>query len=235
MTANNIIKSALRLIGVLKPGRSAGPSETTDALLILNSMLESWAADRLNIFDISRALYTLIPNQQAYTIGPGANFDADRPVNIERAGLIISGTTPIELPILVVDDIGWASIRAKSVATSIPTTLYPDNGAPWTTLNFWPVPTAAYQLVLYTWQALAGFADTTVDVWFPPGYIDAIRYNLAVALAPEWGRPIRPDVLALAQMSLARIQHLNLPAPEMACDSALMRRGGGGFNYLIGE
>ena len=62
----------------------------------------------------------------------------------------------------------------------------------------------------------------TVSV--PPGYADAIRYNLAVKLAPEWGRTITPEVAEMARTSKAAIQRLNLPAPVMLCDPAMLNR-----------
>lgn len=48
--------------------------------------------------------------------------------------------------------------------------------------------------------------DETVDL--PPGYLKPIRYNLALDLAPEYGRDPSP-ILAIAQSSLETLRELN--------------------------
>jgi hypothetical protein len=52
-----------------------------------------------------------------------------------------------------------------------------------------------------------GTYDSTAD--FPPGYLKAIRYNLAVDLAPEYGRSPDPSVMQIAGASLAALRALN--------------------------
>jgi hypothetical protein len=49
--------------------------------------------------------------------------------------------------------------------------------------------------------------DQIVD--FPPGYLKAIRYNLAVDLAPEYGRAPDPSVEQIAVASLAALRAMN--------------------------
>jgi hypothetical protein len=59
-------------------------------------------------------------------------------------------------------------------------------------LHLNPVPSAADTLVLYTWQQLSRFAATSDTFDLPPGYARAIRYNLALELAPEYGFRFQP-------------------------------------------
>jgi hypothetical protein len=228
VTVLDLVKSSLRLIGQLGPGRGAGASELADALLVLNSMIEAWNTERLNVFTIARDVYTVTAGRQVNTIGVGGNFNAPRPTRIESAGILYSAGAALESPLRLLDSDEWARVPIKSITSALPGSLYNDGAYPLANLYLFPVPSIGLQIALYTWRALGGFGSTAENVTFPPGYADAIRYNLACRLAPEWGRPIRPDVLELAQRSLASIKRLNRPMPTLDCDPAILRRGSGG-------
>lgn len=230
MTVLTLIQSSLRLIGKLGPGRGAGPSELTDALFVLNSLLDAWRAERLTVYSITRSTHALTGGQATYTIGTGGNFNVDRPVRIEAAGLI-TGTQEFPLELLTAER--WQQVSLKSLAGR-PAALYNDGAYPLSTLSIYPVPSAADTLALYTWGTFAPFTATSETVAMPPGYADALRYELAVQLAAEWQLPLRPDVAMLASEKKAAIQRLNLPAPEMRCDSAVLGRGGE-WNIATGD
>ena len=101
------------------------------------------------------------------------------------------------------------------------------------TLSFWPIPNAQVNFALYTWTALAQFPDLVSDQDFPPGYLKALRYNLAVDLAPEFGVAQVPQtVLMQAVESKGKIKALNQPMVDMACDTALVNQRGGRYNWL---
>lgn len=224
MTWADLIRSSLRLIGQLAPGRGPSGSEQTDALLALNSMLDAWRLEKLVVWNTPRTIYTLTPGQQTHTLGPGADWQAERPVRLEAAGIILDST---EAPLLIVrSPQEWALVGPKSM-TAVPGVLYDDNGFPTRGLHFWPAPSQAWQVALYPWAQLsAEIDDLTSDVWFPPGYAEAVRYNLAVRLAPEWSRDIRPDVMALASDSLAAIkrQNMQMVSLAMSCDDGVLER-----------
>jgi hypothetical protein len=242
VTLRDLLRSSFRLIGSLHEGQGPSSDDITDSLVILNSMLTTWSVDRLNVFAIRSDTYSLTANQQTYQIGVGApDFNAPRPVRIDRAAVIYqpSGQFQPELPLGRLSAREWEDIRIKNITSTIPTLLYADNAYPFCNLNLWPIPTIALPFVLYTWQQLnAGLAVAALDtaLSFPPGYEDAIRYNLAVRLAPEWDKKLRPDVLELARESKMFIQSLNAPAPVLACDPAIAgNRRGGSWSYLTGS
>jgi hypothetical protein len=231
MTGLNIIKSALRLIQEMTPGQTPHADDTDTALMILNSMLESWSAERLIPFTFARLTQALTVGTQNYTIGPGATINVDRPVRIERAGLVIN---TIEYPLEIMKLDRWAAVFYKTLQSQ-PRAIYNNGGSPISTISVWPVPAAAASLILYVPSQIVGFPSLTADVWFPNAYTDAIRYNLAVRLAPEWGRVLRADVMELARDSKAEIMRLNLEAPTMKCDSAVLHPGGTSFDIQSGE
>lgn len=224
----DIIKSALRLIGYLESGETPSDDEAQDALMILNQMIDSWNAESLMIYTLSRQVFTLVAGQQAYKMGVGGDFNVPRPANIDYAGIISlnNAAQPLELPIDMLTDAQWAAIPVKNIQSSLPLQVYDDGGFPFRTLSYWCVPSVTVQTALYTWNSLTQFPDLTTQLTFPPAYLKAIRYCLAADLAPEFGVPLAPEVAQQALMTLAKIKSKNTPIIDLTCDPALNARGG---------
>ena len=228
MNAQQITSAALRVIGSLASGETPTNAEAQDALSILNMQMDSWNAERLAIFTVASQAFTFTPNQQAYTVGAGANFNIPRPPRIEKISTILltNPAQPLELPLQMLTFEQWQQVPVKAVPSTIPTMVYDDGGFPYRTLSFWPIPTQANQAVLYFWTALTQFADLVTDYTFPPGYFEAIKYQLAMRLYPEFGRPVDPAIERIAIEALERIKSFNVPILPLGVDPALQSRGG---------
>jgi hypothetical protein len=238
MTANDLISSALRLIGVLASGEVPSAAEANDAFNILNQMLDSWNTERLAIFTVQRQVVVPATLKQAYTVGVGGDFNIPRPPRIDRIGVISlqNSTEPLELPVELLTDVGWEAIPVKNISSSLPLKVWNDLGYPLMTLSFWPIPNVEVNFALYTWTALTQFPDLVTDEEFPPGYLKALRYNLAVDLAPEFGvQQVPPAVAAQAAESKGKIKAMNQPLLDMACDTALVNQRGGRYNWLTDQ
>ena len=112
------------------------------------------------------------------------------------------------------DASGWAGILSRSATDVLPTVLYNDNSFDangCTTLRFWPIPSdSSSSADLFVWAQLGdGFALTDA-VSFPPGYLKAIQYNLAVDLAPAFGRPLDPAVAQTAALAVQKLKAINI-------------------------
>lgn len=233
-TVRDLIKGSMRLIGAIATGETPSAEELQDALTVLNSMVDSWSLERLNIYAIAREEFTLIPGQQSYTMGPSGNFNTTRPLKIEKALLQDQSSNPkLELPIQILNLDEWASIAVKGTQSSIPTKLMSEGTDPLETVNVWPTPNTANKLVLYTWKPLTSFADLNTNIALPPGYFRALRYNLAVELCPEYGKSASTEIVAGALESKANIKRKNIRPEYLKCDPALVSRGK--FNIITGE
>jgi hypothetical protein len=238
MKANDLIASSLRLIGVLASGETPSAAEAADGLMILNDMVDLWQTERLMIFTTGRQVFHLTAGVQAYTMGlPGGTFAVPRPTRIEAAGIInlANPAQPLELPMEMLTLDQWAAIPVKNIASALPLKVYDDGGFPLRVLSYWCIPNLAVDTALYTWSALSQFADLVTDYPFPPGYAKALRYNLAVDLAPEYGRSVTPEVAIQAVASQAIIKSLNTPVADLRCDPALVSPNKRIFNWLTGE
>jgi hypothetical protein len=241
MNAGDLINSSLRMINVLASGEQPSTAEQTDSLVILQQMIDSWQAERLTIFTIQRTgqqggpqTFPLVSGQQTYTLGSGGNFNIPRPARIERISLewLSNPAQPLELPLEMVNEQRWQTVPVKAITSTLPTVVYDDQGFPYRNLSFWCIPTVVSNVIIYYWNPLNTFTDLVTDVQFPPGYFKALRYNLAVDLAPEFGRPIPPEVAAQALMSKSVIESMNLPAFEMRVDPAVIDPKLRAYNWI---
>ncbi len=230
-TALQLITSALRLIGVLASGETASADEANDSLMVLKQMMDAWNADRLTIFSIQYADYPFVLGQQAYKLGPGGDFNTNRPARIVGMSsiLLTNPATPIEVPITMYTAEDWQrEMPLKQVDSSFPQVCYDDQGFPQRTLNFWPIPTQANSVRIYSWGALATTWTLQSAINLPPGYAEALRFNLAVRLSAEFAAPLSPTVSAIASDTLSRLKTMN--APKLSMKSDLMATDAG-YNY----
>ena len=223
MTANDLITSALRLAGVLANGETPAFDDANSCLSVLNDMIDAWNADRLAIYTTRSDDFPFVLNQQSYTLGAGGNFNIPRPARIDSMSAILlqNPGNPIEEPMAMWTVEQWQNdIPVKKVDGSWPLGCYDDGGFPLRTLNFWPIPTQPLNSVrIYSWQALPA-QTLTSQISFPPGYSEALRYNLAVRLAAEFKAPQDSVVVELAIRALATIKTMN--APDLSLKSDLV-------------
>lgn len=233
-TARDIIKSSLRLIGALATGETPSADEANDALSSLNNLLDSWANEKLLISQFVRETFTLIPGQQTYTVGPTGDFVTTRPVKIENAGImVVQATVPYEAPVEIVDYDQWSKIVNKQIQIPIPSKIYAQGNFPNETINFWPVPSVANQAVLYSRKQFTSFTNLSDDVNLLPGYIRALNYNLAMEIAPEYGKEPSQAVVNSARESKENIKRTNIITYEMEYDDGLTGRKF--FNIFTGQ
>ena len=226
---SGIITPALQDLLVYQTGENVSAADSAVALQSLNAMIDSWGAEDLTMFQVARQVFPLTANQQDYEMGPGAEFDAPRPSVINNAGIILTplGTPAIEEPISILDDDQWAMLRLKPLLSTFPTAVYPNYTYPNATLSFYPIPQSdGYSVALYIPQAVTAFADISSTVSAPPGYLEAMEYNLALRLAPKFGRLAPQTVVVAAKQALDKIKSRNSAAPLLTSDAPIGRRSG---------
>ena len=234
-TAQTVINGAARLIGVMAEGETLTAGQSNDALLALNEMIDSWSTESLLIFAEVIETFALVGGQQLYTWGATGNWNSARPQDISRANIQVLGTPMLnEIPLEIINQDAWSGIQVKGVSSSIPTKLYNDGQIPLTNVYLWPIPSVANNIIFYSWKPLAQFANLATSFVFPPGYLKAMRYNLAVTLAPEYGKMPSELVLAGAAESKSSIKRMNIVEVLMSTDAAIAAHSKS-FNWITGE
>ena len=71
-------------------------------------------------------------------------------------------------------------------------------------------------------QILAEAATLGTDLFFPPGYMRAFAYNLAMEIAPEFGVEPSPQVQRIAMTSKRNLKRINNPDDVMSMPYAIV-------------
>ena len=208
ITGNQIIAEALLLINRIFPGQTPSTDEQATGQVGFNSLLDEWSATGLAVYSVLRnAPFTLVSGTADYTIGSGGTISVARPVKIEAwAVLTTAGQTSSGKP---VDAATFAAIATdrSAIGARIQALNY-DAAFPLGNIHLYPKPNGG-TLELWVWTAFTQITDFTTAIVFPTGYLQAVIYNLAVALAPKFRMPLDPGVRAKADESRAALGAVN--------------------------
>ncbi|NYS10334.1 tail tubular protein A [Xanthomonas phage PBR31] len=116
-TALDIIKGALRRINELAAGETPDNDTATDALSVLNDLLDSLSNEHLACYQRVENILTLVSGKNIYTVGNpvGGTFLGTTVQNSN----VISGVTPIPANLVLGGDISGAGIPAGATVTAI--------------------------------------------------------------------------------------------------------------------
>ena len=223
-TGNDLIRAAMRLIQVSSVDTDLTASELRDGLESLNRMIDAWALEELMLYQVTRETFPLVASQLSYSVGLGGDFDTVRPTKIVGAYLTIStGAIPVDYPMQVIGYDDYNDIRLKTLQTNFPSYCYYEPAFPLANLYVYPVCAVNNEsITLTSWKPLAMIADPTATVSLPPGYWEALVFNLAVRIAEEYQFDMRRTTIALAESSLKKIKRLNQRTLTLQTDVALM-------------
>lgn len=212
VTFLDILSDSLTYIGQLGIGRSVSPEQAQQALRKANRMLAKWSLKKLLIPVITVRPFTLSASVQDYTVGPtGATFTGTRPVYVESGIATIPGTN-MQNPMSVLDKTQWDAIPDAGMIcglNGVPAMVWVEYTFPNLAFHVSAIPSTAVDIRLGTWELLQQFAAVTEEVNLPPGYEEALVYNLAAELAGDYDQPVTQDLGQLAADSLATLSTNN--------------------------
>jgi hypothetical protein len=231
-SVRDLIRLALKEINVLAAGESPAPEDEDDAFTILNLMLGTWGNKRHRIFSSVKESFTLVVGQTDYTIGLSGDFDTTRPLHVLQA--YIRDASGNDIPVEVLEDRAvFEDIRDKDVSGR-PYQLYFERlyNSQQGNILLNRAPQTAETLFLVLWKPFGEFGSKTEDVVMPPGYEEAIYSQLAIRLAPSFGKSVPAELAVKATNAVAAIDSVNLEIPEVPSD-APARALGRGRRYNI--
>lgn len=230
-TIRDLITRHLRLIEEVGAGQTATAEDAADGLVSLNAMLDSWSIQGDLVYTETQESFTLTANDGQYTIGPTGDFVTARPTKIISA-IISDGITDYELEQYSAAQ--WAAITDKTIQ-GYPEVIYFDGNYPNSTIYLSPRPAQNYTLKLFCEKPLSTYTSINDTFVGPPGYEDAVVYNLSVRRAPEYGKEAAQTVKNIARESKNAImgQNNRIDNDKMTVDDALMSEGG--FDIFTGR
>lgn len=230
-TASDLIKSALKLINVVAVGETPSSEDADDARLVLNDILEEWSLERMMVVNLVNETQTITANTESYTIGSGGDWDTDRPIRIESA--FIRDSSNYDYPLNIVDNEVYQNIVDKNPTSSLPGIIMYNQSFPLGTIYLWPVPIVNLAISLSTWKPFTAITALSTTITLPPGYYKALRFNLALELAPEYGKSPDPVIVAKAEETKNKIKLVNSAAKNYEMGFDMVSRTGG-FNIYTG-
>lgn len=234
-TAGDQINGALRLLGILAEGETPTSGMSDDALVAFNQMIESWNTERLSVFTTQEQVFTWPAQERTQTLGPTGDFVGNRPIGELDDATYFKANGGISYPILTINQTYYNNIALKTATSTLPQYIYMNSSFPDCELFLYPVPTQALEFHFVSVQELDQPATLATTLSFPPGYLRAFRYNLAIEIAPEFGVEPAPTIVRIATAAKRTLKRINNPGDIMEFPANLIGAPGSKFNIFSGE
>jgi len=225
VTALDIIKRAMRIMGAIGQNETPTTSEANDGLTALNEMIDSWNTDRTFIYSVVESIAQAVSGQATYTVATGGNFDVTRPVKIDSAFIRLNS---VDYPLQQINSQDYNSIPFKG-NESFPHYFYYDAAFPTGNITFYGTPTVG-EFHIFTYQQISVFPNLTSSTVMPQGYLRALAYGLAQDLSTEYGISLSPEAMKTGTEALANIRAINIPDLTMKTEAGYLV-GRGPYQY----
>ena len=221
-TAGDQINRALRLLGVLAEGETPSAAVSQDALAALNQMVDSWNTERLSVFSTQDQVFSWPASVRSRTLGPSGDFVGNRPILLDDATYFRDPGTNVSFGIKIINQQQYDGIAVKTVTSTYPQVLWLNMTYPNIEMYIYPVPTRLLEWHFISVQELTNPATLATTLAFPPGYLRAFTYNLAMEIAPEFGVEPPPQVVRIAMTSKRNLKRINNPDDVMSMPYSLI-------------
>ena len=220
-TAGDQINRALRLLGILAEGETPSAAMSQDALMALNQLIDSWNTERLSTFVTQDQVYTWPAGFISRTLGPSGDFVGNRPILMDDA-TYYKAPNGVSYGIKFINQQQYDGIAVKNVTSTYPQVCWVNMGFPDITLTVYPKPTQDLEWHMISVEELNKPATLSTVMYYPPGYLRAFTYNLAMEFAPEVGVEPSPQVQRIARTSKRDLKRINNPDDVMAMPYAMV-------------
>jgi hypothetical protein len=221
-SAGDQINRALRLLGVLAEGETTSASVSQDSLMAMNQMIDSWNTERLSVFSTQDQVFNWPPDLITRTLGPTGDFVGNRPILVDDATYFRDASTNVSYGIKLINQQQYDGIAVKTVTSTYPQVMFVNMTYPNITMTIYPKPTRVLEWHIVSVEELSKPATLATTLAFPPGYLRAFTYNLAMEIAPEFGVEPSDQVKRIAMTSKRNLKRINNPDDVMAMPYSLV-------------
>ncbi len=180
---DKVIKAALRKCGALSEGETPSTETTNNCADALNNIVARFATLGMPVWKRTELPITLVLNTINYTV----------PNSLKAPQVVLKDTTGSSQYELV-NKSRYDYNRLPSNSTGTPVHYTFAQGLENGTLTIWPIPdsgaVANKSLIVVYQKEFDGFFSSTDTPDFPVYWTDALIYELAVNVAPEYGVPL---------------------------------------------
>lgn len=212
----NLINGSLRLLGVLAEGETPSAATADDALVAFQQMVDSWNTERLAVFSTQDQVFNWPSGVLSRTLGPSGDFVGNRPILLDDATYFRDPQTNVSYGIKIINQQQYDGIAVKTVTSTYPQVIWVNMTYPNIEMYVYPKPLRLLEWHFISVDELTKPANLGTMLAFPPGYLRAMRYNLACELAPEFGVEPSAQVQRIAMYSKRNLKRINNPDDIMA-------------------
>jgi len=222
MTAREMISSAHRLLNLVNAGNALPEAVYQENLQSLDRMIDSWNTERLSVYNTQDQVFDWPTNVITRSLGPSGDFVGNRPVLLDDATYFRDPQTNVSFGIKFINQQQYDGIAVKTVTSTYPQVMWINMEYPNITMTIYPVPTKVLEWHFISVREITQPASLNTEFFFPPGYLRAFTYNLAMELAPEFGLEPSPQVQRIAMTSKRNLKRINNPDDIMSMPYALV-------------
>ena len=184
-------------------------------------MIDSWNTERLSIFSTQDQVFLWPAGEINRTLGPTGDFVGNRPILLDDSTYYV-GNNGVSYGIKFINQQQYDGIAVKTVTSTFPQVIFVNNSFPNIDMFVYPKPTQALTWHFISVEELTQLATLATNLTFPPGYLRAFTYNLAMEIAPEFGVEPSPQVQRIAMTSKRNLKRINNPDDVMSMPYAIV-------------
>ena len=216
VTRDDIIKRALRLIGVVAQGETPTTDQVNEAALSLNGLVKAWQADGMPLWALKETSIPLTGGVNSYTLGLGATVNIPKPLKVTQAWFR-NTTSNVDIPLRIITKQEYNMLGNKTSQGS-PIQIYYEPLRDTGVLHVFPTPgsvdASSGTIYIVYQRPFEDFDSATDNPDFPQEWYDAVTYGLATRLAPEYGVPSSDRKTLWQEMSVIKQEALNFGLEE---------------------
>lgn len=191
-TVSEIVADALKKIYVLSGTETAAAEDQALCIRAMKHMLRTWAVDGVRLWLDDEITVTPVAGTSTYTL-------STRALEVKQA---FRRTSSSDTPMRLFTREEYNRLPNKTT-TGSPFALWTDRDRTSTSVTLYPVPDAS-SAANDTIRVTAKFQIQDVtsggeDIDIPPEWTEALVYNLAVRISPDFNVEPRGDVVGMAQ------------------------------------
>jgi hypothetical protein len=214
LNRSQVITAALRKLAVLPSGGTASTAQLSDGADALNAILKAFHADGMPLWVMTSTTFTVTSGTASYTIGIGSTVNTVAPLKVVQALRTTTGNPAVPLNIYNQYDF---NLQPNANSSGIPVNLYYQPLAATGTIRLWPTPNdSTTTITMYYQRPFQDMDAAADDLDFPNYWTQAIIYNLAWALAPEFGTPPTDRSILMKEAQYWKSEALNYGTEEGA-------------------
>lgn len=192
LTRDQIITSALRMIGAIAQGESPTATQISEAAEALNIMIKAWEADGMPLWGLEESDITLVAGVNLYQIGIGKSVNIPKPLKVIQAWNRDT-ISSVDIPMRIITKQEY-NILGNKTTSGNPIQIFYQPMLDYGELHIFPTPSTQEatqnKIYLVYQRPFEDFLISGNNPDFPQEWLEAIKYGLAARLAPEYGMPL---------------------------------------------